>query len=68
MKARDAVGKRITEIRQNRFWSNRYGGWVVELVHIELDDGTLLYVTVIEGDVTYSVKLTASKQRKEATP
>lgn len=61
MQARNALGKKITEVRQRRRWSDRSKGWIVELEHIRLDDGTVLYATVTEGDVEHSVELHAVK-------
>lgn len=66
MRARDALGKRIAEVRQRRFWSDRYKGWIVELEHIRLDDGTVLYATVAEGDDEHSVELHAVKALEAA--
>lgn len=68
MKARDAVGKKIVAVRQNRFWHDDFKTWVVELSEIVLEDGTVLYPTVVECVGDYAVKLHAVKRKREAAP
>lgn len=42
MKARKIIGKRIVRVYQNRFWNTNDNSVCVDLVALELDDGTLM--------------------------
>jgi len=63
MKARDAVGQRITAIEQNRFWNDHMGSMCVALKRIVLENGTVLTATVEEMDGDYAVELHAHKPK-----
>lgn len=48
MKARDLTGRRITRVNQHRFYNAHLKRWEVELLSIELDDGSRISLDAIE--------------------
>ena len=58
MRVRDAIGKRIVAIKQERVTAN--SGSVYHVSAIVLDDGTVLSTSVAEMEGDYAVEITAT--------
>lgn len=57
MRARDAEGRRIVKVNQHRFWNVHNGDWCVQVISIDLDNGTSLLPMVIETEHEYAVEM-----------
>lgn len=64
MKARDAVGKKITSVTQHRFWDVNQRRMVTCIEGIVLEDGTALVPIVTELNNGYAVDLQVYKPRR----
>ena len=51
MKARDAIGKRIVGIHQERIWDEQLGHSAVALLFIELEGGKRIIFNARENEV-----------------
>lgn len=66
MRARDVVGKRIVRVAQSRMWNDNGGGFVWNVDHLELEDGTLVWATTVETEGEYLHEFTALKPSRQA--
>lgn len=65
MKARDAVGKRIVKVNQQRFFNSNIGQMDCCVDSLELDDGTILILSAFdtESDIAVSIKAIKKEPR-----
>ena len=64
MRARDAVGRTIVAIKQERFWNEHTQRFDVAIHHIELDNGTLLLPNAFETNDAPTCELLVWKPKK----
>lgn len=65
MRRKDALGRTIVAVHQERIWSSQEHRFVWNVTALELDDGTLLHPSVAEMEGEYAIEFTSSiKPRK----
>lgn len=64
MRTRDAVGRKIVALKQERLWNENTGSWVVDVQWLELDNGTRLHPMPVELPYDIATELFAAKRKK----
>ncbi len=66
MKARDAEGRRIVKVNQERFWNEHTGSWCVQVTSFDLDNGTALLPMVVETEGSSVIEMVVWRPEKGA--